>query len=79
MKTYKLTAKGKKFAAEANPKTHAGAVVSALKKLGKATSAEIVAEVKKSRNLSDSKMEVRDAVSFMLFDLGKRRGILSSR
>ena len=76
MKTYTLTPAGKKFAATTDPTTHAGAVVTAVKKLKKATSAEIVAEVEKMR--LESKMDIRKAVSFMLFDLGKRRGILKS-
>lgn len=76
MKTYTLTPAGKKFAAATDPKTHAGAVVTAVKKLKRATSAEIVAEVEKMK--LDSKMDIRKAVSFMLFDLGKRRGILKS-
>jgi len=76
MKTYSLTPTGKKFAAEVKPTTHAGAVVLAVKKLKKATASEIVAEVEKMK--LDSKMDLRKAVSFMLFDLGRRRGILKA-
>jgi tRNA-binding EMAP/Myf-like protein len=75
MKTYTLTPAGKKFAADTDPKTHAGAVALAVKKLKKGTSAQVVAEVEKAK--LDSKMPVNKLVAFMLFDL-KRRNILKS-
>jgi hypothetical protein len=74
MKTYTLTPAGKKFAASAKPETHAGAVVLAVKKLKDATAAEITAEVEQVK--LDTKMAIPKLVSFMLFDLRKRRGIL---
>jgi hypothetical protein len=74
MKTYTLTTEGKKFAEIAKPETHAGAVVLAVKKLKKGTAAEILVEVEKAK--LDTKMDMRKAVSFMLFDLGRRRRIL---
>lgn len=75
---YTLTDKGRKAATskELKPKTHRGAVLLALRKLGKATSAEVIAEVKKQRKI-ETEMDLTDAVSFMLFDLGNpKRGRL---
>jgi hypothetical protein len=78
MNTYTLTAKGKEFAKTAKPTTHSGAVVAAVKKFKKgATSAQIIEAVTAMK--IPSKMDVRKAVSFMLFDLSKRRGVLAAK
>jgi hypothetical protein len=81
MKTYTITAKGKEFAKTARPETHAGAVLLAVSKLNKGkggTSAEIIARVKADKKIR-TKMNLSNAVSFMLFDLGKRRGLLAAK
>jgi len=79
MKTYSITAKGKEFSKTARPETHAGAVLLALSKFKKgANSSEIIARVKADKKIKTT-MNLRNAVSFMLFDLGKRRGLIASR
>jgi hypothetical protein len=78
MLTYTLTAKGKKAVAskELKPKTHRGAVLLAIRKLGTATAKEICSEVRKQRKIATD-MQIENAVSFMLFDLGNaKRGRL---
>jgi hypothetical protein len=78
MNIYTLTAKGKEFAKASKADTHSGAVVRAVVKQKKgATSAQIIAEVEKAK--LETKMPVNKLVSFMLFDLSKRRGILAAK
>jgi hypothetical protein len=77
MKTYTITPKGKEFAKTAEETTHAGAVIAAVRKFKKgATSAQIIAAVTAMK--LETKMAPNKLVSFMLFDLTKRRGILRS-
>lgn len=79
MKTYSLTKSGKEFAKKVDPKTHAGAVVTAIQALGgKASAKAIIAKVAPMlAKISD--MKVNKAVSFMLYDLSRRRGILTAK
>lgn len=76
MKSYSLTPAGKKFAASHPPTSHSGAVCCAVRKLKSATSKQIIAEVEKLK--IETRMSVPKLVSFMLFDLSKRRGILKA-
>lgn len=77
MKIYTITPKGKEFAKNASETTHAGAVIAAVRKYKKgATSAQIIAAVTEMK--LETKMPVNKLVSFMLFDLSKRRGILKA-
>lgn len=81
MKTYSLTKAGKEFAKDVDPKTHAGAVVTAIKALGgKATAKQIVEKAAPVLE-ENSNMKPGKAVSFMLFHLSRERGgnVLSAR
>ena len=78
MKTYSLTKAGKEFAKKADSKTHAGAVVTAIEALGgKATAKKIIEKATPAlQKISD--MKPAKAVSFMLYDLSRRRGLLTA-
>jgi len=72
---YALVAKPKVDITKLKPHTHAGATVLAIKKLKKATSGEVIAEVKRQGKLATT-MPVEQAIHYQLFDLAKRRGVL---
>jgi hypothetical protein len=78
MKTYSLTKAGKEFAKDVDPKTHAGAVIAAIKNLGgKATAAQVIEKATPTLEKVSS-MRPNKAVSFMLFDC-RRRGLLTAK
>jgi hypothetical protein len=76
---YTLTAKGKEKATAKDLKvsTHIGATLLALRKLGKGTAAEIVAEVLKEKKI-ETKMKIPAAVRWVLFD-GQRRELIAAK
>lgn len=75
---YTLTAAAKKVdPKKIKPATHKGACYLAIRKLGSAPFAAILAEVKKQRKIR-TEMDLDKAVRWMLFDM-VRKGWLSAR
>jgi pyruvate kinase len=76
--TYTLSAAAKKLDAKTiKAATHRGAVLLALRKLGTAPFAAILAEVQKQKKIKTS-MDLDKAVRWMCFDL-VRKGMLNAR
>jgi len=63
-----------------DPKTHPGAVVHALRKLGEGTRNDVIVEVEKQGKI-ETGMELADAVGFVLWDLsiGKHAGVIKTK
>lgn len=60
-------------------KTHEGAVVHALKKLGEATIGEIREQAKKDGFKTDMKAGIEGAISFAAWDLSTRQDVVKTR
>lgn len=75
--TYTLSAEGKKIDFKTlKSATHRGAVLLAVKKLGSATFAAILAEVQRQKKIKTD-MDLDKAVRWMCFDLVRRKQLLA--
>ncbi len=78
VQTYALSAAAKKIDAKSiKPATHRGACLLALKKLGSAPFAAILAEVEKQKTI-ETGMDLAKAVRWMVFDM-VRRGLVVAK